>query len=129
MNLRLSPAVRTDSATPTLAPVPSAEVRVGDLIGGVVLDRDGRAAGWVADLLIAPDGRVSSYLCGFGGYMGIGCKLVAVDATRAEAVVGGADGVSRLLTDMAAAEFERLCRDAEAADAPPPAERRRARCG
>lgn len=57
-------------------------VSANDLIEATVYGPDGKKLAMVNDLIISPDGQVQSVVLSFGGFFGIGDKLIAVTPDR-----------------------------------------------
>jgi sporulation protein YlmC with PRC-barrel domain len=66
------------AATEMMTTVPSDSLTVTDWYKQNVYDTQNNKIGEVMDVLVAPDGRVSSLIVGVGGFLGAGEKDVAV---------------------------------------------------
>ena len=66
------------AATEMLSSVPSDSLTVTDWYKQNVYDAHNNKIGQVMDVLVSPDGRISSLIVGVGGFLGAGEKDVAV---------------------------------------------------
>lgn len=67
------------AATDLMTSVPSDSVTVTDWYKQNVYDPQNTKIGEIMDVLVSPDGKVSSVIVGVGGFLGAGEKDVAVD--------------------------------------------------
>lgn len=67
------------AATDLMTSIPSDSVTVTDWYKQNVYDPQNTKIGEIMDVLVAPDGKVSSVIVGVGGFLGAGEKDVAVD--------------------------------------------------
>jgi sporulation protein YlmC with PRC-barrel domain len=68
--------------------------------GTDVIGVDGKKIGDIDDVLFEKDGRVSAYVIGVGGVLGIGAKQIAVDPASVEVVPGKDAGDMQLKIAM-----------------------------
>jgi sporulation protein YlmC with PRC-barrel domain len=68
--------------------------------GTDVIGVDGKKIGDIDDVLFEKDGRVSAYVIGVGGVLGIGAKQIALDPASVEVVPGKDAGSMQLKVAM-----------------------------
>ena len=68
-----------------------ASVSASDLLGTTVLDAKDESIGEVGDVIVSENGDVEAYIVDVGGFLGIGEKPVALDASQLD-ILKGSDG-------------------------------------
>lgn len=104
-----SPAPAPSATEPAPSPSPSAERSAGNfsstqaadewrstkLVGLTVYNQANEKVGDINDLILGPDGKISSAVIGVGGFLGMGEKLVAVSFSDLQ-LNRDADGTMRV---------------------------------
>ena len=112
------PAATGSAATPTgagtsivlpegLAAVPTETLTTEMLIGAAVYNPDDGAIAEVADLVVAPDGKISDMVMDVGGFLGMGEHRVAIPLDRVT-VAQAEGGEVRVVVNMTKYELKAL---------------------
>lgn len=112
------PAATGSAATPTgagtsivlpegLAAVPTETLTTEMLIGAAVYNPDDGAIAEVADLVVAPDGKISDMVMDVGGFLGMGEHRVAISLDRVT-VAQAEGGEVRVFVNMTKDELKAL---------------------
>jgi sporulation protein YlmC with PRC-barrel domain len=89
------------SAAPMIVTTQSPDQMLASKFKGTdVIGVDGKKIGDIDDVLFEKDGRVSAYVIGVGGVLGIGAKQIAVDPASVEVVPGKDAGNMQLKVAM-----------------------------
>jgi hypothetical protein len=91
---------QTETMTaPTSGPL--AEATAEDVIDRNVVDVTGESVGTISDVMTGPDGQITHVLVDAGGFLGIGAKTVALEASALTAQEGdGGDLVTSMTRDQ-----------------------------
>ncbi|ACA20801.1 PRC-barrel domain protein [Methylobacterium sp. 4-46] len=79
-----APATLDNALRPTFVAQQPDEMVASKLIGLSIRNRADETIGSVADLVLAPDLSVKSYVVGVGGFLGIGTKYVSIARSAVE---------------------------------------------
>lgn len=89
------------SAAPMIVTTQSPDQMLASKFKGTdVIGVDGKKIGDIDDVLFEKDGRVSAYVIGVGGVLGIGAKQIALDPASVEVVPGKDPGNVQLKVAM-----------------------------
>ena len=90
------------------------EILVSSLLGLAVRNKEDERLGWVRDVLVKHDGRLSGIVISFGGFLGLGDRRVAVPMSKVEL-----DARSKIVVvDMARSELDLAPEFREVAEIP-----------